>query len=74
MSPVAERGSARSRRVDPGGIFWTLVFVAVALIGLIGNGRWLLNTSTWWIAALVIAVLGVLMMVFSGSGGRDRPR
>lgn len=71
---MAERSPTGSRRIDPGGIFWTLVFVVVALIGLTGNGRWLMNTSTWWIAAMVIAVLGVLMMVFSGSGGRDRGR
>ena len=41
------------------GLFFSLVFLAVASVGFTGDPWWLLNEATKWVIAGVVAVVGV---------------
>jgi putative Mn2+ efflux pump MntP len=51
------------RRVSFSGIIFALVFLAIASIGVSGDPFWLLNEGTKWIAAGVLALIGIGLVV-----------
>lgn len=72
---MADSGPTRpapGRRIDPGGLVWAAVFAVVAVIGLAGTHRWLLQPTTLWVGAAVVAVVGVLVLAVNAGRG-DRP-
>lgn len=66
--------SSRSGRTGNGpsimGVLWALVFGVVAVVGFTGNFRWLTDSSTKWIIAGVVAVVG-LALVATALPGRS---
>lgn len=58
------RGSARSgERIHLSGLFWSLVFLVVAAVGLTGTYGWISHPATRWVAAGGIAVIGVGLLL-----------
>jgi hypothetical protein len=55
---MTERPEPR-RRISFTGIVFALVFLSIASIGVTGNPFWLLNEGTKWIAAGVLALIGI---------------
>lgn len=58
-------------RVSVIGLFFSLVFFAVASVGFTGDPWWLLNEVTKWVIAGVVAVVGVSLLV-TALPGRNR--
>ncbi len=61
-----------SRRISGTGIIFALVFMAIASIGVTGDPFWLLNEGTKWIAAGVLALIGIGLVVTTLPGLRKR--
>lgn len=51
------------RRVSIVGLLFSLAFFAVASVGFTGDPWWLLNEATKWVAAAVVAVVGVGLLL-----------
>ena len=58
-------------RVSVIGLFFSLVFLAVASVGFTGDPWWLLNEATKWVVAGVVALVGVGLLV-TALPGRHR--
>lgn len=61
--------SAR-RRLDVFSLVMALLFGAVAVSGLAGYSWWLLSGALKWVAAGVVAAIGVAMVLSSLPGSR----
>jgi hypothetical protein len=59
------------RRVSFIGLFFSLVFLAVASVGFTGDPWWLLNEATKWIVAGVVALFGIALLA-TALPGRQR--
>lgn len=58
--PHDRRGSGRPEsRLHLAGLFWSLVFLAVGIVGISGSYAWLTHPATRWVAAGGIAVIGL---------------
>ncbi len=73
--PVAEQkagapGSARG--VSAIGIIFAMAFLAIASVGFTGDPWWLLNQGTKWIAAGVLALVGLGLLATTLPGARRR--
>ncbi len=66
-------GSTRKgqQRVSVIGLFFSLVFFAVASVGFTGDPWWLLNEATKWVIAGVVALVGIGLLV-TALPGRNR--
>lgn len=62
------------RRTDALGILMAILFLGVASVGLTGNTWWLLTGNWKWIAAGVVAVIGIAMVASSLPVRRGRDR
>lgn len=69
-STTASTGT-RTGRVSIIGLFFSLVFFAVASVGFTGDPWWLLNEATKWVVAGVVAVIGISLLV-TALPGRSR--
>jgi hypothetical protein len=67
---MADRNGTR-RRADSLGVLMALLFLVVASVGLSGSIWWLLTGHWKWIAAGIVALIG-LAMVLSTLPGRRR--
>ncbi len=67
---MADRNGSR-RQVDAFGVLMALLFLVVASVGLSGSVWWLLSGHWKWMAAGVVALVG-LAMVASSLPGRRR--
>ena len=57
-------GSTRQRRrISIVGLLFSLAFFAVASVGFTGDPWWLLNEATKWVAAGIVAVVGVGLLL-----------
>lgn len=61
------------RDIKPAGLVLALVFLAVASVGFTGDPWWLFTTAAIWIAATVVALVG-LVLLFGALPGRRRSR
>lgn len=64
-------GTQQRRRVSFIGLFFSLVFLAVASVGFTGDPWWLLNEATKWIVAAVVALFGIALLA-TALPGRHR--
>lgn len=60
------------RRVSITGIILALVFLAIASVGWTGDPFWLLNEGTKWVAAGVLALIGLGLVATTLPGMRKR--
>src|SRR4051794_26139815 len=64
MAENTTPGATRQRRaVSFIGLLFALIFFAVASVGFTGNPWWLLNEATKWVAAGIVAVVGVGLLL-----------
>lgn len=63
--------TSQQRRVSIIGLFFSLVFLAVASVGFTGDPWWLLNEATKWVIAGVVALVGIGLLV-TALPGRNR--
>ena len=68
---MADQTTATRRRVSVIGIFFALMFLAVASVGFTGDPWWLLSSATKWIIAGVVALIGVGLLA-TALPGRQR--
>lgn len=61
---MAERNGTR-RHADLFGIVMALLFLGVASVGFAGNTWWLLSGNWKWMAAGVVALVGLAMVASS---------
>lgn len=66
---MAERTGSR-RRVDAFGVLMGLLFLLVASVGLSGSVWWLLSGHWKWMAAGIVALVGLAMVLSSLPGRR----
>ncbi|MET0863269.1 MAG: hypothetical protein ABWZ98_02935 [Nakamurella sp.] len=55
--------SRQRRRISIIGLLFSLAFFAVASVGVTGDPWWLLNEATKWVAAGVVAVVGIGLLL-----------
>jgi hypothetical protein len=57
-------GTTRQRRgISIIGLLFSLAFFAVASVGFTGDPWWLLNEATKWVAAGIVAVVGIGLLL-----------
>ncbi|MBN9609299.1 MAG: hypothetical protein BGO26_03480 [Actinobacteria bacterium 69-20] len=74
-SGAPDRGDATRgvRRADPASLVFGVLFLAIAAIGILGTAWWLAPHLGPWVAAGVIALIG-LAMILSALPGRRHMR
>ena len=60
------------RRVSWFGVVMAFVFLAIASVGFTGDPFWLFSQATKWIAAGVLALIGIGLLVTTLPGARRR--
>jgi len=61
-----------ARRVSWAGVVIAFVFLGIASVGFTGDPFWLFNQATKWIAAGVLALIGIGLLVTTLPGARRR--
>lgn len=61
-----------SRRPNIMGLLWALIFAVVAVAGFTGSFEWVFHSATKWIAAGLVALigLGLVATALPGRSGR----
>jgi len=52
-----------SRQPNIAGLFWSLIFTVVAVVGFTGSFGWIFENATRWIAAVVVALIGLGLLI-----------
>jgi len=66
-------GTTRQRRgVSIIGLLFSLAFFAVASVGFTGDPWWLLHEATKWVAAGIVAVVGIALLLTALPGRQKR--
>jgi hypothetical protein len=74
MADGTRTDAGRRRGVNWIGLLFSLVFLSVASVGFTGDPWWLLNASTKWVVAGIVAAVGIGLLVTALPGrGRARP-
>lgn len=73
MAEQTSGTTGQRRRVSVLGIFFSLVFLAVASVGFTGDPWWLLNEATKWVVAGVVALVGIALLATALPGRRKNP-
>jgi hypothetical protein len=60
------------RRVSWFGVVMAFVFLGIASVGFTGDPFWLFSQATKWIAAGVLALIGIGLLVTTLPGARRR--
>lgn len=73
-SGAADHGAAagRPRRTDTVGLVFGVLFLAIAVVGILGTAWWLAPHLGPWVLAGVIALVGLAMIVSALPGRRHR--
>ncbi len=51
------------RRPYIAGLFWSVIFMVVAVVGFTGSFGWIFENITKWIAAAVVALIGLGLLI-----------
>lgn len=57
------RTTGRRRGVNWIGLLFSLIFLSIASVGFSGDPWWLLNESTKWVLAGLVATVGMALLV-----------
>jgi hypothetical protein len=52
-----------SRQPNIAGLFWSMIFTVVAVVGFTGSFGWIFENVTRWIAAAVVALIGLGLLI-----------
>lgn len=64
-TPRTDGDTAASDGWQPNGagLFWSLIFMMVAVVGFTGSFGWIFSSATKWVAAAVVAVIGLGLLI-----------
>jgi hypothetical protein len=52
-----------SRQPNVAGLFWSLIFSVVAVVGFTGSFGWIFQNVTKWVVAAVVALVGLALLI-----------